>query len=163
MTNRFSFKDFTLSVSLQGSQGNKIFNQIRVASFCRARTKQAALSNGYWKSETDPGDGGRFNFRPNDAPTGNVRGAYSDLEVFDGSYLRINDISMSYSLPKKITQKLMLNSLRLYVQAENPFMFTSYPFWNPDTSNSNDPLQPGRDNNGYPLAKSLILGLSLGF
>jgi hypothetical protein len=72
-------------------------------------------------------------------------------------------MSLSYLLPNNICQKLTLSSLRLYVESANPFMFTTYTYWNPDTSNSNDPLQPGRDNNGYPITKTFIIGLNIVF
>lgn len=163
MTNRLSYGNFTFSFSLQGSQGNDIVNLIRYGSYARARTRQAAISVNYWKSEAEPGDGGRFSFRPNDAPTGNVRGTYSDLQVFNGSYLRINNISLGYSVPAAVCQKIRLSSLRFYVNATNPFISTSYPFWNPDNSNSGNALEPGRDNNEYPTTKSIFFGLNIGF
>ena len=163
MTNRFAYKNFTLSISLQGSHGNQITNLIRVGSYARARTRQSTISNNYWKSEADPGDGGRFSFRPNDAPTGNVRGLYSDLQVFDGSYFRVNNITFGYTLPASFTQKLKMSALRFYINATNPFLVTTYPFWNPDTSNSGNALEPGRDNNEYPLTRSVFLGLNASF
>jgi hypothetical protein len=109
--------------------------------------------NNYWKSEADPGDGKTL--RPNDQPTGNARGQYSQRWLDYGSYLRINNISLSYILPEKISQRLRISSTRIYINSTNPFLFTKNRNFNPDVSDSGNPLQPGRDNNNYPLPKAL--------
>lgn len=162
MTNHFSYKSLSLSVSLQGSQGNKVLSISRLGTLnTRGRVRQLASSNAYWKSEQDPGDGQVP--RPNDAPTGNNREPWNSRYLDYGTYLRINNINLSYLLPASVTQRLKLNSLRVYVSINNPFIFTKNESFNPDVSNSDNPLTPGIDNNNYPLAKSLILGLNVSF
>jgi TonB-linked SusC/RagA family outer membrane protein len=161
MTNRFSYQSFGLSISLQGSHGNKVYNtSFGSGSATRARVRVYAYNNPYWKSETDPGDG--LTPRPNDAPTGGVR-LPSQRYLDEGSYLRINNITLDYTLPAQLCQKLKLSSSRIYLGATNPFIFTDYVKYNPDVSLSNDPLRPGLESNDYPLAKSLILGLNISF
>jgi hypothetical protein len=162
MTNHFLYKNLSLSVSLQGSHGNKILSISRLGTLnTRGRVRQLASSNAYWKSEQDPGDGQVP--RPNDAPTGNNREPWNSRYLDYGTYMRINNINLSYLLPGSISQTLRLNSLRFYVSANNPFLFTKNQSFNPDVSNSDNPLTPGIDNNNYPLAKSLILGLNVSF
>lgn len=162
MTNHFTYKNFSLSVSLQGSQGNKVLSVSRLGTLnTRGRVRQLASSNAYWKSEQDPGDG--YVPRPNDAPTGNNREPWNSRYLDYGTYLRINNINLSYVLPGNVSQKLKLNSLRVYVSVNNPFLITKNESFNPDVSNSDNPLTPGIDNNNYPLAKSLILGLNVSF
>lgn len=162
MTNHFSYKNVSLSVSLQGSQGNKILSVSRLGTLnTRGRVRQLASSNAYWKSEQDPGDGQVP--RPNDAPTGNNREPWNSRYLDYGTYMRINNINLSYLLPGSLSQRLRLASLRFYVSANNPFLFTKNESFNPDVSNSDNPLTPGIDNNNYPLAKSLILGLNVSF
>lgn len=162
MTNRFSYQNFSLSMSLQGSQGNKVLSVSRLGTLnTRGRVKQLASSNSYWKSEQDPGDGQVP--RPNDAPTGNNREPWNSRYLDYGTYLRINNINLSYLLPANLTQKIKLSSLRFYVSANNPFLFTKNESFNPDVSNSENPLTPGIDNNNYPLTKSLVLGLNASF
>jgi TonB-linked SusC/RagA family outer membrane protein len=161
MTNRFSYQNFGLSVSLQGSKGNDVYNtSFGSGSATRARVRVYAYNNSYWKSEQDPGDG--MTPRPNDAPTGGVR-LPSQRYLDNGSYLRINNITLDYILPGSVSQKLKINSARLYIGATNPFLFTDYIKYNPDVSLSNDPLRPGLEANDYPLPKSLIVGLSVSF
>jgi hypothetical protein len=163
MTNSFSYGNLSLNVGLQGSKGAQVINKTRVGAnlSTRARTNQLALSNNYWKSPENPGDGNTP--RPNDAPTGNIRGESSQREIDNGSYLRINNITLSYVLPESISKKLTLNSARVYINATNPFIFTKYTSWNPDSSNSGNSLTPGIDLNDYPLPKSLTVGLNVGF
>ena len=162
MTNHFSYKSLSLSVSLQGSQGNKVLSISRLGTLnTRGRVRQLASSNSYWKSKQDPGDGQVP--RPNDAPTGNNREPWNSRYLDYGTYLRVNNINLSYVLPATVTQRLRLNSLRVYVSVNNPFIFTENESFNPDVSNSDNPLTPGIDNNNYPLAKSLIVGLNISF
>ena len=80
-----------------------------------------------------------------------------------GSYLRINNITLSYEFPQKITDKLKISALTIYSTAINPFIFTKNLSFNPDVSNSTNPLQPGRDNNNYPVPKSIMFGLNASF
>ncbi len=162
MTNHFSYKNLSLSVSFQGSQGNKVLSISRLGTLnTRGRVRQLASSNAYWKSEQDPGNGQVP--RPNDAPTGNNREPWNSRYLDYGTYMRINNVNLSYILPGSVSQKFGLNSLRFYISANNPFLFTKNESFNPDVSNSDNPLTPGIDNNNYPLAKSLILGLNVSF
>ncbi|MBD2752999.1 SusC/RagA family TonB-linked outer membrane protein [Spirosoma validum] len=161
MTNRVSYKSLSLSVSLQGSQGNMIYNTSRGGGNSgRARVRGYSFSNNYWKSEQDPGDGKTP--RPNDTPTGGVR-LPSQLFLDTGTYLRVNNITLAYVVPGSITQRLKLSSLRVYVNANNPFIFTKYTAFNPESSTTENPLQPGVEANDYPLQKSFMVGLNVGF
>ena len=161
MTNQFSYQNINLSVSFQGTHGNRVYDNSRGAgNSTRARVRVYEYNNNYWKSEQDPGDG--VTPRPNDAPTGGVR--LASLRYLDnGSYLRINNITLAYTLPEKIASRLTLHNVRLYLSASNPFIITKYTTYNPDVSFSDNPLQPGNESNDYPLPKSLIIGLNLGF
>lgn len=162
MTNRFSYKDFSLSVSLQGTRGNKVLALERGQSANdRGRFRQLSIMNNYWKSEQDPGNG--WAPRPNDTPTGNWRGTYSTLWLDDASYLRINNITLGYVLPNTLVEKAKISSARIYLSANNPFLITKYVGFNPDISRNSNPLTPGNSNYDYPLAKSIVLGLNLSF
>jgi len=162
MTNRFSYKSLSLSVSLNGTQGNDVLALERGQSTNnRARFRQLAIMNDYWKSEQEPGNG--WAPRPNDTPTGNWRGEYSTLWLDHASYLRINNITLGYVLPAMITTKARINSARVYINATNPFLFTDYIGFNPDISRNNNALTPGNANYDYPLPKSIILGLNISF
>lgn len=163
MSNHVAYKNLALTVSLQGSKGAQILNLTRLGAnmSTRARTNQLALSNNYWKSPTEPGDGNTP--RPNDAPTGNIRGESQQKQLDDGTYLRVNNINLSYQLVEKAAGKLHVNGIRIYLNANNPFIITKYTSFNPDSSTSGNSLTPGRDLNDYPLPKSVTLGLNVTF
>ncbi|MEO5998160.1 MAG: TonB-dependent receptor [Chitinophagaceae bacterium] len=162
MTNRFSYNNFSLSVTLQGTHGNDVLALDRDQSANnRARFRQLAIMNNYWKSESEPGDG--RSPRPNDTPTGNWRGNYSTLWLDHASYLRVNNITLGYLLPERIIRKAKMTAIRLYVNATNPFLVTDYVGFNPDISRSNNALTPGNSNYDYPLPKSIIIGINLSF
>ncbi|MGK2861769.1 MAG: SusC/RagA family TonB-linked outer membrane protein [Chitinophagaceae bacterium] len=162
MTNRFAYDNFSLSISLQGTEGNKVIALERGQSANnRGRFRQLSIMNDYWKSEQEPGNG--WAPRPNDTPTGNWRGTYSTLWLDDASYLRINNITLAYVLPEKWISKAKLNFARFYISANNPFLITDYVGFNPDISRNSNPLTPGNANYDYPLSKSIVFGLNLSF
>jgi len=161
MTNRFSYKNISLILSIVGSQGAEILNranEIRLLTRSRSRT----LSNqaNWWKSEAEPGDGRTP--RPNDIPNGGIR-LPNQRHLDSGSFFRVSNISLSYLFPRVISNKLLLNSLRVYATANNPFLITKNTSFNPEVSNSRGSLEPGVDNNNYPTPKSFILGINVEF
>jgi len=161
MTNRFSYKNITLSVTIQGSKGSQIYDMARDGGYSgRARVRGYAFSNNYWKSEQEPGDG--VTPRPNDNPTGGFR-LPSSKYLDNGTYLRFNNITLSYSLSPAITQKIGLNGMRVYVNATNPFLITKNIGFNPDVSMNENPLMPGIESSNYPLPKGIIAGINITF
>ena len=160
MTNSVSYMGFQLSVSITGSYGNKVMYTGDNQLYTRARYKQYAQVKDYWKSESDPGNGTEP--RPNNNPTGGVR-ERSDRYLDDGSFLKVNNINFSYTIPTRIAKTLQLSNLRLYVTSTNPFIFTKYKDMNPEVYNGSNPLTPGLSSYNYPVAKSLLLGFNMTF
>ena len=161
MTNSLSFQNLSLSFNIAGSQGNQIYsNAFVIYKLTRSRSRTLATERNYWKSETDPGDG--VTPKPDDNPRGGLRRP-STRYLDEGSYIRVNNITLSYLVPNSVSERLSVGSIRFYVNATNPFIFTKNLSFNPDVSDSGNPLQPGRDSNNYPLPKSIILGLNLSF
>lgn len=88
----------------------------------------------------------------------------TNLNVYDASYLKLQALSLSYSLPNKYAKKLHLNNLSIYGTATNLFTLTSYP--GPDPAVSDDPYSVaggGRDVTSYPTVRSYTVGIRLGF
>jgi len=161
MTNRLTYKNFGLSVNIAGSQGAQIYsNAMVIYRLIRSRSRTLTTELNFWKSESDPGDGKTV--RPDDVPRGGLR-LPSTRYIDNGSYLRINNITFSYTVPDKITNMLKLNMLRIYLNATNPFIFTKNLSFNPDVSNSGNALTPGIDNNNYPLPRSIVAGVNISF
>lgn len=84
--------------------------------------------------------------------------------VEDGSFLRLNTLSVGYTLPKSILRKLHVDNLRIYATGYNVFCLTDYSGYDPevDTRRSN-PLTPGVDFSAYPKSRQIVFGLNLSF
>ena len=82
--------------------------------------------------------------------------------VEDGSFLRCSDVTIGYTLPKKVTQKILLNKVRAYVSASNLFILTSYSGYDPEVDVQSG-LTPSMDYNRYPRARSFSVGLNVTF
>jgi TonB-linked SusC/RagA family outer membrane protein len=161
MTNRVSYGNLSLSFTIQGSYGAQIYNMSRDGGYSgRARVRGYAFSNNYWKSEQEPGDGKTP--RPNDNPTGGFR-LPNQKYLDNGSYLRFNNITLSYNLPQKWVQRMKLNGIRVYANATNAILITKNTAFNPDVSMNDNPLSPGIESSDYPLPKALLFGLNVKF
>lgn len=92
----------------------------------------------------------------------NVR-ANTDRWLENGSYLRLRNVELSYSIPQSVTGKLSVSNARVYVSGQNLFTFTEYTGLDPDVVGANFNLEPGVDLGGYPASRIISLGLSVGF
>ncbi|HZG25455.1 MAG TPA: TonB-dependent receptor [Chitinophagaceae bacterium] len=161
ITNRLAYKGISLSFNIAGSVGNDIYaDSYRIYKLNRSRSRTFATEANYWKSEADPGDGKTP--RPVDNTTGGIR--LTGTRYMDtGEFLRVNNISLGYMLPRSFSQGLGISAVRFYISSTNPITITKNLSFNPDVSNSGDPLSPGHDRNNYPLPKSVLFGLNVSF
>jgi hypothetical protein len=94
--------------------------------------------------------------------TSNFR--YSDKFVEDGSYLRIQNISIGYNLPKSILKKVKIENLKLYANLQNVYTFTAYKGYEPEVGSINqDARLSSIDNARYPSPRIYTFGLNLSF
>ena len=92
------------------------------------------------------------------------RDAYSsDLTIFDGSYFKIKQIQLGYTLPGAITNKLHISNLRVFASLENFFTFTNYIGLDPEAASANNSSSLGIDMGTYPTAKQSVFGVNLSF
>jgi TonB-linked SusC/RagA family outer membrane protein len=92
------------------------------------------------------------------------RHVFSDWAVEDGSYLRLNTLSLGYTVPSKIVAKAHIQNFRIYVSAYNVLILTNYSGFDPEVSSRrNTGLTPGLDYSAYPKSRQLIFGLNLNF
>lgn len=146
------YKGFDFRFFLYGVQGNEIFNGF---SPIFSSTRNVA---GRWTPETPENN----LLRPTTRTGNNV--LLSDLFVEDGSYLRLRNIQLGYTLPGKLTSKLHVRNLRLYAAADNLWTKTSYTGWDPEVGEYfYNPLGYGLDVGTYPMPKSLRFGLDMKF
>ncbi|MGB5818609.1 MAG: TonB-dependent receptor [Saonia sp.] len=164
INNRFTYKGVDFSFLIQGVEGNEILNLTsRHLKNGEANFNSYAVFNNRWRSPSDPGNG---NIPRADRQSGNHgnNNRPSSFQVEDGSFIRLRNVTLGYSLP---TAKLFGNSidkLRFYVIGTNLFTITDYLGYNPEVSNiSTSSLTPGEDYGAYPLTKSITVGINLTF
>jgi TonB-linked SusC/RagA family outer membrane protein len=92
----------------------------------------------------------------------NVRGN-TNRWLENGSYLRLRNVELAYSIPENITKKIALSNARVYVSAQNLLTVTKYRGLDPDVVGANANLEPGVDLGGYPSTRIISVGLNLGF
>ena len=148
-----SWKNFDLNMMWQGTAGNDIYDATR-------RTDIATSNLPSWMLNRRTGEG-TSNRIPRFVQGDNVNWQSSDLYVYDGSYLRLKNIQLGYTLPAALTQKVFISSLRFYVAAENLFTFTKYHGFDPEISSGGTSL--GIDYGVYPQARVWTIGASLSF
>jgi TonB-linked SusC/RagA family outer membrane protein len=160
ITNTFNYKGFDLNIAVQGSQGGEILNlSRRFFENLEGNANQLTTVLTRWRSANDPGDG--VTPRANARTTGN-NNAVSTRWVEDGSYLRVQNVSLGYQLPTSLIQRAKLQQVRIYASAQNLFTFTKYKGFNPEVSNYEGPLTGGVDYGVYPLAKTFTIGVNIG-
>ncbi|MGV3459805.1 MAG: SusC/RagA family TonB-linked outer membrane protein [Flavobacterium sp.] len=93
-----------------------------------------------------------------------ARFVFSDWAVEDGSFLRLNTLTLGYTLPDSMISKLGISRLRIYGTANNVFVLTNYSGPDPEVSTRRDgPLTPGVDYSAYPRSRQFVFGLNLNF
>ena len=160
--NRFTYKNFALSVSLNGSQGNSVlFAGGSVVLNDAGVQNQLKMVADRWKSPQDPGKGVVQRAIRNDYAFGI---SYNSRYLFDGSFVKIRNINLSYNLPSSIIQRLKLQTLTVYADATNVFVFTDYPSYDPEGSTTGDNIaRSGIDFFSYPNPRIFSLGVRLSF
>ncbi|AWX43519.1 TonB-dependent receptor SusC [Flagellimonas maritima] len=164
INNRLSFKGIDFSFLIQGVEGNEILNLTsRHLKNGEANFNSYAVFNNRWRSESEPGNG---NIPRADRQTGNHgnNNRPSSFQVEDGSFIRLRNITLGYSIPTKKIFGDSIDRLRFYVTGTNLFTITDYLGYNPEVSNiSTNSLTPGEDYGAYPLTKSITMGVNLTF
>lgn len=157
-----TFRSFDFGFNFQGVYGNEILNlNKRYIDNMEGNVNGTTIALNRWRSADDPGNG-QIN-RANRKTTGN-NGRTSTYHLEDGSYLRLKDISIGYTLPVKLTKRFNLQKLRAYVSGQNLWTLTNYSGYNPEVNlRPGNALTPGEDYGTYPLAKTFTFGLNITF
>ena len=161
-TFNLGYKGIDFALSLQGVQGNEILHLFRRYIYNQEGNMNLMIGAlNRWQSEQSPGDG-QTN-RANRLQTGS-NGQTSNWHLEDGSYMRVRNITLGYTFPKNILEKIYISNLRLYFAVQNPFTSTDYLGYNPEVSSRPDnALNPGEDYASYPLARTYTFGINLTF
>lgn len=154
------YKGFDLDINFQGVFGNKILNlNRRYIDNMEGNVNGTTIALERWQSENQPGNG-QVN-KANRKQTG-YNGRTSTWHLEDGSYLRLQNVSLGYTFPKKWTNRFYVEKLRLYVSGQNLATFTKYSGYNPEVNARPDnALTPGEDYGTYPLARTFMFGINV--
>ena len=154
-----SYKNFDLNIFVQGVRGNKIFNGLKYLAM------QAGVSGQNYNMLEDVKNA----WTPDNVNAGIPRlslsdpnGNYSttsDWYLEDGSYTRIKNVTLGYTLPGTLTKRVGLNTLRVYVTANNLITITDYNGFDPEVGMSTYGIDTGR----YPQARSVFVGVNVNF
>lgn len=176
--NTFTYKDFDLSIFLTGSYGNDVVNyQRRWLENPRENHNLLSKAGDYARlaliNPNGPEDfrnvqivGGAWDMpriaASSASSTSNFR--FSDKFVEDGSYLRIQSVAFGYTIPRKLTSRIGVQNLKVYMNLQNLYTFTKYSGYDPEIGSLNqDALMTGVDNARYPSPRIYTFGVNVTF
>jgi TonB-linked SusC/RagA family outer membrane protein len=185
----FTYKGFDLNIFCNFVYGNDVFNanKLEYSSAYGSEVNLLNIDKGRWRMIDENGKpvqrtitvGGVTSIIGADAatlgainknasiwfPSTSINGFYSQsFAVEDGSYLRINNVTLGYNIPKSILSKVKVSAFRLYATVNNLATITGYTGYDPDASTRRaDPTTPGVDYAAYPRARTFVAGLNITF
>ena len=156
-----AFRNFDFYASLTGTQGNDIVNNMVFYLNGTAPTNKSCQVIDHWTPDNTDSENPRIGVDRND----NMR--FSNYYLEDGSYLRIKNVTLGYTLPLQWTSVIKVSRLRLYVTVQNIATFTKYSGMEPEVGGSigwnPSPLDFGLDNATYPQPRTIMFGVNLSF
>jgi TonB-linked SusC/RagA family outer membrane protein len=163
LTNSFSYKGFDANIIVQGSEGNKVVAQwLRAGYYFNGNANSITDVVNRWKSPTDPGDG----MQPRVANTASGgKNNFSSRFIKDGSFLRVRSVTVGYTVPQAVVNRLKLQGVRIYASGQNLLTFTDYLGYNPEANDAGNTTAPtyGYDAASYPVARTITVGFNIGF
>jgi len=176
LTNTFQWKNFRVSVLCQGQIGGDVcFLGLRQMDVGYAGMNQLADWVRCWKPDYEALYGPGENPIPDiegvdmtwngkkESPFGKII-TNTDRWIYDASFFRIKNVTLSYNLSKEFAKKIFLNSVRIYASADNLKTFDNYPGYTPETNSyGNSTTQAGVDYATYPLSRKYTLGVNITF
>jgi len=159
MTFNFEWKGFELNMFFQGVTGNQIY----WANYRKDRVTYNKAEIYYTDRWTGPGTSNRYPRATYTDANENFR--ISSLNIYDGDYLRLKSLTIGYTLPSKITSKVLINKLRIYYTGTNLITWTKYPGTDPEVGmyDSGWNATLGIDKGLYPPTKIHTVGINVTF
>lgn len=158
ITNTFAWKGIDFSFMFQFNYGNDIYNATRLYATQSRNGRRNMLAEvaDRW-TETNAS-----NLVP--STKGYVTNDVYSRFVEDGSFLRLKNVTLGYTLPKKWTQKAYIKRMRVYATGQNLFCISGYSGYDPEVSTAgNNPMTPGLDWGAYPKSRVFTFGIDLQF
>lgn len=159
--NNFTYKGFDLNIIMNGSYGNDIYYQHSAALNLNGNVNNISMAKDRWRSPENPGSG---NIPKAVYGFTTLSDVASDFYIMDGSFIRLTNITLGYSIPQTLISKIHFQNARVYISGQNLITLTHYIGYDPETAaDGNNPLAQGIDNGIYPMARVFTLGLNVSF
>lgn len=153
--NNVTYGNWSLNVMFYCSYGNLIFNQLNnelIADGATTELNQSVEALDYWK---EPGDNAK---NPKVVQNnGSNSNRFSTRYLEDGSYVRLKNVQLSYTIPSQVCEKIKLSRCMIYAQVQNPFVWTKFSGLDPETRSN------GIYYYDYPKQRTFLMGVNLGF
>jgi TonB-dependent starch-binding outer membrane protein SusC len=185
LNQQFTYKQWDASIFVNFSYGNDIYNanKIEFTNGYTPNANQLSLMEDRWRVVTETGETAQWVNSSNQAVgiaperlaalNANasiwqpIRGAGAfyphSWAIEDGSFIRLNNLTIGYTLPVKSISKVKLSKLRFYFTGNNLAILTNYTGYDPEVSVRNNSLTPGLDYSAYPKSRSFIFGVNATF
>lgn len=161
------YKNFDLNMIFNGVAGVEIWNATRQANLLSLNSNLIRDALDFWTPENTDASLPRIGGGANNSRS-------SSFYVEDGSYFRLRNIQLGYSLPTRTIEKLKLRKLRIYGSVQNLFTITNYSGYYPEIGRSRDDENlvvpntnvlffAGIDQSAYPTPRTMIMGIQIGF
>ena len=172
--NQFYFRNFDLSVFINWVVGNDIYNANKI-EFTDGAYPNLNLLGTMQNRWTNINDAGQVVTAPAELAALNANARIwtpvrvqrywlHSWAIEDGSFLRLNNLTLGYTLPGTLSKKIGMSRLRIFGTANNLLVLTNYSGYDPDVNTRrSDPLTPGVDYAGYPRSRMWVMGLNASF
>ena len=158
LNSNMSYKGFDFGLFLQGSSGNDLVNVSSVGNTLHYGYGNNMLKEVYYNHWTPETPNAKYP-RISRSQTLN----FSDRFVENGSFLRLKNIELGYTLPFNKQNVGWIQNIRIYVSAQNLLTFTNYSWWDPEVNSLGGGLSQGVDYSTYPVAKTYLAGINVEF
>ncbi len=161
-----NYKGFDLSLFFQGVHGNEIYAEM--VCWTEGMHNNFNVGTAALDRWTPTNTNASIPRAVRNDPNGNIS-KISDRYIKDGSYLRLKNATLGYTIPKSLVNAMKISNLRIYLTGRNLLTFTKYPFYDPEIgsnaigANGTINTSRGIDNGYYPQARTIIMGIQLDF
>ena len=173
LNQQFRYRNFDMSVFINYQFGNDVYNanKLEFTSGYQPNANMLAIMNDRWRNVdaqgnvvTDPAELAKLNanasiWTPSTTSTSFILHSWA---VEDGSFVRIQNVTLGYTLPSSLLKRMRMQSLRFYATVNNLAVFSNYSGYDPEVSTRRgSPETPGVDYSAYPRSRAFVFGLNL--
>ncbi|MGO4293619.1 SusC/RagA family TonB-linked outer membrane protein [Chitinophaga sp. RAB17] len=154
-TNDFSYKNWNLNIMFQGTHGNQMYSFSQAFIMGGLGDSRDATSSKILDMWTPD--------KQTDVPVyGNPNEIRSSRYVYDASYIKLKNISLTYGVPENLLSRIHVRSLDVYISAQNIWTITNFPGYDPEVTNATNAITQGLEAGTIPNPKTYTVGLRLG-